>query len=80
MDIPTLTAFFMWCSIINGGFIIFVAAMCMGAPDFMYRTQTRWFPITRETFNVAIYAFLGLFKIFFLVFNIVPYLALLIIG
>jgi hypothetical protein len=39
-----------------------------------------WFPIPRETFNVLIYGFLGLFKIFFLTFNLVPYLALLIIA
>jgi hypothetical protein len=34
----------------------------------------------RETFNVVIYSFLGLFKIVFLVFNVVPWVALLIIG
>ncbi len=37
-------------------------------------------PIPREIFDVVIYAFLGLFKIVFLVFNAVPYLALLIVG
>ncbi|MCZ6445193.1 MAG: hypothetical protein O7F17_00165 [Planctomycetota bacterium] len=46
----------------------------------MYRTQSKWFPIPRETFNVVIYSFLGLFKIVFLVFNVVPYVALLIVG
>jgi hypothetical protein len=29
---------------------------------------------------VVIYSFLGLFKIVFLVFNVVPYMALLIVG
>jgi hypothetical protein len=42
--------------------------------------QNRWFPIPREIYNVVIYSFLGLFKIAFLVFNVVPYIALLIIG
>jgi len=50
------------------------------APDRVYQTQSRWFPIPRETFDVLIYAFLGLFKIVFLVFNLVPYLALLIVA
>lgn len=54
--------------------------MLILAPDLMYRTQSKFFPISRETFNVAIYSFLGLFKIFFLLFNLVPYLALLIMG
>ncbi|MFH1487113.1 MAG: DUF6868 family protein [Chloroflexota bacterium] len=34
----------------------------------------------RETFNVAIYSFMGLFKVFVFVFNLVPYVALVIVG
>jgi hypothetical protein len=52
----------------------------MFAPDLVYRLQSIWFPLPRATFDLAIYAFIGLFKIFFLVFNLVPYLALLLIG
>ncbi len=33
----------------------------------------------RETFNLIFYSFLGLFKIVFLFFNLVPYVALLIV-
>ena len=80
MDIQTLTSFFMWCTIINGGLLIFWTLACMFAPELVYRTQKRWFPIPRETFNVVIYSFLGAFKIFFLFFNAVPYAALLIVG
>jgi hypothetical protein len=80
MDIQTLTTFFMWCTIINGGILILWTAFSVFAPDLVYRTQSKGFPIPRETFNVVIYSFLGLFKIFFLVLNVVPYVALLIIG
>jgi len=80
MDIQTLTRFFMWCTIINGALLVLGGAMCMFAPDFVYRTHSKWFPIPREAFNVAIYSFLGLFKIVFLVFNVAPYVALLIVG
>jgi len=80
MDIQTLTAFFMWCSIINVSLLTLSAAMFMLAPDFVYRMQSRFFPISRENFNVVFYAFLGLYKIIILVFNVVPYVALLIIG
>jgi hypothetical protein len=38
------------------------------------------FPVSREAFDVAIYSILGLFKIVWLVFNAVPYVALLIVG
>ncbi|MBW2201685.1 MAG: hypothetical protein JRF71_12765 [Deltaproteobacteria bacterium] len=80
MDIQTLTTFFMWCTIINGGIFILWTVFFMFAPDFVYRLQSKLFPIPRETYNVVIYAFLGLFKIVFLFFNVVPYLALLIVG
>ena len=80
MDIQILTTFFMWCTIINGGIFILWTVLCVFAPDLVYRTQNKWFPIPRETFNVVIYSFLGLFKIVFLIFNVVPYVTLLIIG
>jgi Family of unknown function (DUF6868) len=80
MDIQTLTAFFMWCTIMNGALLALWTIMCMVAPDLVYRTQNKWFPLPRETFDVVIYSFLGLFKILFLVFNLVPFLALLIVG
>ncbi len=80
MDIQTLTTFFMWCTIINGALFVLWTTMCIFAPDLVYRTQNRFFPMPRETFNVVIYSFVGLFKIIFLVFIVVPYVALLIIG
>ena len=80
MDIQTLTTFFMWCTIINGSLLVLWTTMCIFAPDFVYRTQSKWFPIPRETFNVVMYSSLGFFKIVFLVFNVVPYVALLIVG
>ena len=80
MDLHVLTTFFMWCTIINAGLLILWIAFCLFAPDLVYRTQSKWFPTPRETFNVVMYSFLGLFKTFFLVFNLVPYVALLIVG
>ena len=69
----------MWCAVMNGGLLVLWTIVLIVAPDFVYRTQSKWFPISRETFNVVIYSFLGLFKIVFLVFNVVPYVVLLII-
>lgn len=78
MDIQTLTTLLMWCTVLNGGILVVWTLPSMFAPDLMYRMQSKWFPIPRETFNVVIYAFLGGFKLVFLFFNLVPYLALLI--
>ena len=80
MNISTLTTFFMWCTIINGALLIYWSAVLICAPDFIYRLQSKWFPISREAYDIVIYSFLGMFKIFFIVFNLVPWLALLIMS
>jgi len=80
MDIEFVTAFFMWCSIINGGLLLFWTLMWMLSPNLVYKTQSSWFPMPREQFDLVMYKFIGLFKIMFLVFNLVPYLALQIVG
>lgn len=80
MDIQILTRFFMWCTIINALLMTFWFALYVFASDLVYRTQCRWFDISRETFGVLFYSFLGFFKIVVIVFNLVPYVALLIIG
>ncbi len=77
MDLQTFTSFFMWCTIINGGIFVVWTVFSLFARDFMYRVHSKWFSIPRETFEPVIYSFLGLFKIVYLVFNVVPYLALL---
>ncbi|MEA3491529.1 MAG: hypothetical protein U9R27_06480 [Campylobacterota bacterium] len=80
MNIESLTAFFMWSTIINGAIFLYWVFFILFIPDFIYRMQSRWFSIPRETYDVVIYSFLGLFKIFFVIFSLSPYLALLIIG
>ncbi|MHC4571231.1 MAG: DUF6868 family protein [Planctomycetota bacterium] len=80
MDIQTLTAFFMWCTILNIALLLLSSLFCLCAADWVYRIHSKWFSISRETFNVAIYSFLALYKIFIFVFNLIPYLALSIVG
>ena len=80
MDIQTLTSFFMWCTIINAGVLLFLTLIFMLAPDLAYRLQSRWMPVSKETFNVVYYSFIGFFKAIVLVFNVVPWIALSIIG
>ncbi|MFH1269115.1 MAG: DUF6868 family protein [Planctomycetota bacterium] len=80
MDIATVRAFFMWCTILNGGLLILSFLICALAGDWIYRMHSQWYPIPREAFNVVIYSLLALFKIFVLTFNLVPYVALVIVG
>lgn len=80
MDIQTVQAFFMWCTIINGGLLIISFLTCAYAREWVYQMHGKWFPMPREAFDVVIYCFIGLMKIFVLLFNLVPYIALTIVG
>ncbi len=80
LDLQSLTEFFKWCSIINACLLIISIIMITAAPDFIYGFHGKWFSLTRESFDTIFYGFLGVYKILFLVFNLVPYVALLIIA
>ncbi len=80
MDMQALKRFFMWCTIINGALLTIWVITFMLIPDIVYKTQNMWFPIPKETFNLIFYSFIGLYKIIFLTFNAIPYIALVIIG
>ncbi|MEZ5944479.1 MAG: hypothetical protein R3C18_24080 [Planctomycetaceae bacterium] len=67
-----------WCLVLNFSLLMFWTAMCVFAMDWVYATQKRFFPISREVFVVAMYAFLGLFKLGVILLNLTPYLAILI--
>jgi len=80
MDIGTMRAFFMWCTIVNGGFLILSSLILTFAGDLVFRMHSKWFPMPRETFNALIYGLLGFYKIVVISLNLVPYVALVIIG
>lgn len=80
MEMQTLTAFFMWCTILNVVIYAWAAIWFIAAPDFIYRVQSRLVRLPRERFDVIIYAFLALHKVLIIVFAVVPWLALLIVG
>ena len=80
MDIETIRAFFGWCTFINGALLIISFLVCATAGDWIHRIHGRWFPLSRETFNVSIYCFIGGMKIIVLMLNLVPYISLVLIS
>ncbi len=77
MDIKPLQTFSMWCTIINAAVLVLWITMARW-PRSGIPLADQMFCIPRETFNVFMYSFIGVYKIFFLIFNLVPYVALLI--
>jgi hypothetical protein len=80
MDIDCIRAFFMWCTILNVALLLLSSLFCICAGDWIYRIHSKLFSISKETFNVMIYSFLALYKLLVIVFILIPYLALLIVG
>jgi hypothetical protein len=78
MEISILKSFLLWCTIINAGLLMLTFLMFVFAGNLIYHVHTKWFPMSRETFSVVLYCFLGLYKVFFIMFNLVPYVALVI--
>ena len=79
MNIETLTTFLGWCTFLNFLLLIFSTLICVLAADWVYRAHSKWFSISRDSFNITIYAFIAFYKTLIIVFNIIPYLALSII-
>ena len=79
MDIEAIRAFFGWCAVINGAFLLLAFLFCTQAGDWVYKMHSKWFPITREAFTLTMYCFIGGMKILVIMLNLVPYLALAIL-
>ena len=80
MDITTVKAFFMWCTIINTALLLLSSIVAAFGADFSYKMNHRFFSISRDAFNTLFCSFLGLYKIIVIAFNLVPWIALVIIA
>jgi hypothetical protein len=69
-----------WCSVINIGLLLFWLLWLTLAHDFVYRVHGKFLKISVERFDEIHYSGMAFFKICIFVFNIVPYLALRIVG
>ena len=69
-----------WCSVINIGLLLWWFLFFVQAHDWMYRLHSKWFKVSVEEFDSIHYRYMALFKTSLLVFNLVPYFALRIVG
>ena len=79
MNLDQLTELFKWMLIINVGLLILTTISVILLRNFMIRLHTSLFGISKEQFAFAVYGYLGMYKIIVIVFNIVPYIALLLL-
>ncbi|MNC56305.1 hypothetical protein D3C75_1058910 [compost metagenome] len=78
MDLHTLKAFLLGCLVINYLILLGWFAAFVFAHGWMYRLHSRWFHLSEERFDAIHYMGVAVYKIGVMLFNLVPYLALLI--
>ena len=78
MELETLKDFFMWMTVLNAAIMIFQTFLCMGFKELIARMHGRMFGISPDAIKTAIYGYLGVYKIFFIVCCLTPWLALVI--
>lgn len=69
-----------WCTLIDLGLLMVWFLFFFMAHDWMYRIHSKWYNISVDKFDTIHYAGIAFFKILVLMFNLVPYLALRIVG
>ena len=69
-----------WCAVMNIILLLWWWLFFSLAHDWVYRMHNKWFKLSVETFDTIHYAGLAVFKMGFLLFNLVPYFALRIVG
>lgn len=80
MTIELLRNILGWCAVMNLGLLLWWALFFMFAHDVVYRLHGKWFKLSAERFDAIHYTGMAFFKITIFVFNIVPYIALRIVG
>jgi len=79
MTIDIVRDVLLWCLIINMGILLWWFLFFMFAHDWVYHFHGRWFKLSVERFDSVHYAGMLFFKLCIFLFNIVPYIALLIV-
>ena len=80
MTLETIRAVLAWCTLIDIGLLILWFAFFSLAHDWTYQYHCKWFKLSEEKFDTLHYAGMALFKIGIILFNLVPYLAMRIVG
>jgi hypothetical protein len=80
VNIELTRDFLLWCTGINYAILLVWFLVFVLARDRIHRFHGRWFRLSAEQFDAVHYAGMAVYKIGVLLLNLVPYLALLVVG
>ncbi|MFZ6749931.1 DUF6868 family protein [Undibacterium sp. Ren11W] len=80
MPVNELKEILLWCVGINYVILLVWFGVFFLTHDWLFRTHTRWFKVSAETFDALNYAGMAMYKIGILLFNLVPWIALCVVS
>ena len=80
MSVEMLRAFFGWCTLVNVGVLVFWVVFLLLGRNWVYRMHGRMFGLEPATLGAIHYGAIALYKLGVILFNVVPYVALGIVG
>ena len=78
MDMQTLKEFFGWMTLINLILYVWTVIMCITCRQLFTRLSGRMFGMGETATNTILYAYVASYKLLLIVFNLVPWLTLVI--
>ena len=78
--IETVTEFFGWCSVINVGLLTLSSILVIVIRGAALRIHGKMFDLDEKSLSQAYLQYLSQYKVAMLIFSIVPYIALKIMG
>ena len=80
MSIEVLRNTLLWCAVINYGVLLVWFLVFILAHGWMLQLHGRWFRLSVEQFDALHYGGMSIYKLGIILFNLVPYVALRIVG
>ena len=77
MNLEQLTDFFKWMTIINVCLYVLSSILIMMLKGIVCKMHGKLFGIEEDKVAIISYGYLGMYKVLVIVFNIVPYVSLL---
>jgi len=76
--IDVIREFFGWCSVINMGLLLLLVIIMVSLHDRIARIHAKMFNLDEHHVSRIYFQYLAQYKILIIVFNIIPYFALMI--
>ena len=80
MTIEVTRHFLLWCTVIDYCILLVWFLAFVFVHDAMLRLHGRWFHLSRDQFDALHYIGMSIFKIGIMLFNLVPFTVLSILG